>query len=255
MVKSINNSRGASIVAVILILSILVAIGVIFVSMFSTGVEQAAGEVSSSRALYAAEAGLQSAIGHLKKTPPTTNWVGWKDGYLGKTAGSGTVDVEVLEYENRDSTLIAANKCEPFESVIISTGANPARTVLVALSWDSTANMGIELYDNTVVDCNNPLGSANLIASSLTANKPETIRYRIQTAPPATLIYTARVLGTAGDVYRLRTSHPDETNFSTANQCGNPAGAPLDECMRAVIALGKVNNARREVFAGFRRVP
>ncbi|MBI5237571.1 MAG: hypothetical protein HY887_04020, partial [Deltaproteobacteria bacterium] len=70
MIKLINSNRGASIVAVILILSILVAIGVIFVSMFSTGVEQAAGEVSSSRALYAAEAGLQSAIGHLKKTPP-----------------------------------------------------------------------------------------------------------------------------------------------------------------------------------------
>ncbi len=254
MVKSINNSRGASIVAVILILSILVAIGVIFVSMFSTGVEQAAGEVSSSRALYAAEAGLQSAIGHLKKTPVAANWV-WKDGYLGKSAGSGTVDVEVIEYESRDATLAAGNQCEPFESVVVSTGANPARTVLVNLAWDSTADMGLELYDNNVVDCNNPLGSANLIASSLTADKPETVRYRIQTAPPATLTYTARVTGTAGDVYRLRLSHPDELNFSTANQCGQPDGAPFDECMRAVIALGKVNNARREVFAGFKRTP
>lgn len=254
MVKSINNSNGASIVAVIFILSILVAIGVIFVAMFSTGVEQATGEVSSSRALYAAEAGLQSAIGHLKKTPVSTNWV-WKEGYLGKSAGSGTADVEVLEYENRDSTLVGANKCEPFKSKLESAGVNPARTVLVTLSWDSAANLGLELYDNTVADCNNPLGSANLIASSLTANKPETIRYRIQTAPPATLIYTARVTGTAGDVYRLRVSHPDEVNFSTANQCGDPAGPPLDECMRAVIALGKVNNARREVFAGFKRTP
>lgn len=253
MVKSINNSNGASIVAIIFILSILVAIGVIFVAMFSTGVEQATGEVSSSRALYAAEAGLQSAIGHLKKTPPGANWVAWKDGYLGKSAGSGTVDVEVLEYENRDSTLTAANKCEPFESRIDAT--TPARTVLVTLSWDSTVNMVLELYDNNVADCNNPLGSANLIVSSVTANKPETIRYRIQTAPPATLIYTARVTGSAGDIYRLRISHPDEVNFWTANQCGNPAGPPLDECMRAVIALGKVNNARREVFAGFRRTP
>lgn len=252
MVKSINNSRGASIVAVIFILSILVAIGVIFVAMFSTGVEQAAGEVSSSRALYAAEAGLQSAIGHLKMPSVSANWV-WNDGYIGKSAGSGTADVEVLEYENRDSTLTAANKCEPFESDI--TALNPARTVLVTLSWDSTVNMGLELYDNNVADCNNPLGSANLIASSLTANKPETIRYRIQTAPPATLIYTARVAGSAGDVYRLRISHPDEANFDIANQCGQPAGAPFDECMRAVIALGKVNNARREVFAGFRRTP
>lgn len=248
------NERGASIIGVILILAILTLSGVVFVSIFSTGVEQSTGEVLSARALYIAEAGLESAIGHLKQSPVSTNWV-WKDGYLAKAVGSGTVDVEILEYESRDATLAAAYQCEPFESVVAATGTNPAKTVYVSLSWSGNSDMGVELYDNTVADCNNPTASANLIASSLTSNKPETIRYRIQSAPPATLTYTARVAGTVGDVYKLRMAHPDETGFSSANSCGQPDGLPYDSCMRAVIALGKAGNARREVFAGFSRTP
>lgn len=251
----IANERGASIIGVILVLAVLTLSGVIFVSVFSTGVEESTGEVLSSRALFAAEGGVEAAIGHLKKTPIATNWL-WKDGYLAKAIGGGTVDVEVLEFESRDSTLTASNKCEPFESVIVSTGANPARTVYLALAWSSGTNMSLELYDNTVTDCNNPLASANLIASSATSNMPETIRYRIQTAPPAPpIIYTARVTGTIGDAYKLRIAHPDETNFDTGNTCGQPAGAPFDACMRAVISLGKYQDARREVFSGFSRTP
>ncbi len=246
------NSRGASIVAVIILLAIVTVLGAVFVSIFTGGVERSTGMALSTRALYAAEGGLEAAIGHLRKTPVSLYWP-WREGYLGKPIGAGTVDVEVLEYENRDSTLAASAKCEPFESTVVSTGANPSRTVYMALSWGSTNNMGLELYDNTVADCNNPLASANLIASSLTANKPEIIRYRITAAAPATLTYTARVTGTAGDVYQLRISHPDESGFSTGKTCSQSAGPPFKTCMRAVISLGKVQNARREVFAGFSR--
>ncbi|MBI2413989.1 MAG: hypothetical protein HYV24_12370 [Deltaproteobacteria bacterium] len=250
----ITNERGASIIGVILVLAVLTLSGVIFVSVFSTGVEESTGEVLSSRALFAAEGGMEAAIGHLKKAPVATNWL-WKDGYLAKPMGGGTVDAEVLEYESRDATLAGANKCEPFESVIVSTGANPARTVYASLAWSSASNMGLELYDNSVADCNNPTASANLIASSATSNMPETIRYRVQTAPPATITYTARVLGVAGDAYKLRIAHPDETNFGTGNTCGQPAGPPYDACMRAVISLGRHMDARREVFSGFSRTP
>lgn len=254
MRRLISNERGASIVGVILVLAVLTLSGVIFVSIFSTGVEESTGEVLSSRALFASEGGLETAIGHLKKTPVSTNWL-WKDGYLAKPIGGGTVDVEVLEYESRDSTLTASNKCEPFESVIVSTGANPARTVYVSLAWSSASNMELQLYDNNVADCNNPTASANLIASSATSNMPETIRYRVQTAPPATVTYTARVTGTVGDAYKLRIAHPDETNFGTGSTCGQPAGPPYDSCMRAVVSLGRHQNARREVFSGFSRTP
>jgi hypothetical protein len=195
---------------------------------------------------------MEAAIGHLKKTPVATNWP-WNSGYLNKAAGSGTVDVEVLEYENRDFTLTASNRCEPFESVVAAAGTNPARTVYITLSWAGASNLGLELYDANVVDCNNPLGSANLIASSLTTEMPEVIRYRISTAPPATLTYTARITGTIGDAYKLRISHPDESGFSSANSCGQPVGPPNTACMRALISLGKVSSTRREVFAGFSR--
>ncbi|MDO8426148.1 MAG: hypothetical protein Q7T24_01385 [Deltaproteobacteria bacterium] len=242
------NSRGASIVAVIILLAIVTVLGAVFVSIFTGGVERSTGTALSTRALYAAEGGLEAAIGHLGRT----SW-SWRDGYLGKAIGAGTVDLEVLEYENRDSTLTGSVKCEPFESTIVSTGANPSRTVYTTLSWSSTNNMGLELYDNTVADCNNPLASANLIASSLTANKPEIIRYRITNAAPVTLTYTARVIGTAGDAYQLRLSHPDEVNFGNGSTCAQPAGPPFKKCMRAVISLGKVQSARREIFTGFSR--
>lgn len=250
----IKDNKGASIIAVVMVLVILTAVGVMFVSLFTAGVEESTGEVLSTRALYMAEGGLEAAIGRLKKSPVSTNWT-WRDGYLNKTIGSGTTDVEVLEYESRDSTLTGTNKCEPFESAVVTTGANPSRTVYVTLAWSGASNMGLELYDNNVADCNNPTASANLIASSLTSDMPETIRYRIQDAAPAAVTYTARVTGTAADAYQLRIAHPDETNFSSGSTCGQPAGAPYDSCMRAIIALGKAGSARREVFSGFSRTP
>lgn len=248
------TDKGASIIGIILVIAVLTISGVVFVSMFSTGIDVSTGEVNSTRALYIAEAGLESAMGRLKKSPVSANWA-WKDGYLSKTVGGGMVDVEILEYESRDATLAAAVKCEPFESAITATGANPAKTVYVSLSWASASNMGLELYDNNVADCNNPTASANLIASSATSNMPETIRYRIPNSPPATLTYTARVTGSIGDAYKLRISHPDEASFSSGNTCGQPDGPPYDACMRAVIALGRSARARREVFSGFSKNP
>jgi len=251
---NLRDMKGASVTAVILILAILTAIGVIFTSLFTTGIEESTGEVLSTRALYAAEAGVETAIGRLKMNPVSTNW-GWHDGYNDKAVGSGSFDVEVLQYEERDSTLAAAFACEPFESTIDPAVTNPPRTVYVLLSWASASNMGVELYDNAVADCSNPTASANLLTSSLTAGKPERIRYRITAASPPPLTYTVRVVGTAGDSYRLRIAHPQESAFGTGNTCGAPAGAPYDECMRAIISLGKHGNARREVFAAMSRTP
>ncbi|MBI5344798.1 MAG: hypothetical protein HZB83_05600 [Deltaproteobacteria bacterium] len=252
MREILKNTCGASVVAVVIIMGILVVSGVVFVSLFSTGIETSTAEVSSTRALYGAEGAMEAAIGHLRMSPVSANWV-WNDGYKDKPIGRGAADVEVLEYENRDGTLVGSNACERFESITKITGANPPSTVYMTLSWDTAANLGLELYDNYAADCNNPAASAGLIASSLTSNKPEIVRYRIQTGAAATFSYTARVTGTAGTAYRLRIAHPDETSFSTANQCGQPDGVPYDECMRAIISIGKVGAARREIFGGFNR--
>lgn len=246
--------KGASVVSVLLILSILTALGVVFAALFSTGVEETVGEAVSSRALYQAEAGIETATGRLKMTPVSANWA-WRDGYKDKPLGGGSFDVEVLEYEARDSTLAASSACEPIESVIIATGANPAKTVYLSLAWASASDMGLELYDNAVADCDNPAASANLIASSNTGSMPERIRYWINAAAPATLTYTIRVTGNPGDAYALRAAHPDETAFGSGNTCGAPAGPPYDECMRALISTGKYRDARREVFSGLSRTP
>lgn len=248
------NERGASITAVILLLAVLTTVGVIFVSLFTAGVEQSVVEASSTRALHIAEGGAQAATGRLKKNPPGANWV-WNDGYLNKALGGGTFDVEVLQYEPRDSTLALAYACAPFESVIKAAGANPARTVYLTLSWSGAADLNLELYNASVADCSSPLASASLIASSATANMPETIRYRIPTAAPATLTYTARVTGPAGTAYKLGISHPDETSFGTGKSCGQPDGPPFDDCIRALIALGRSRDARREIFTAFKRTP
>lgn len=239
--RLLRNETGASIIAAVLLIAIITIAGLVFVSLFTTGIEESIGNVGSARALYIAEAGAEAAIGHLKKTPVSANWT-WRDGYLNRTVGAGTADVEVLQYEVRDSTLAGPSRCEQIESTIVAAGENPSRTVYATLAWTSASDMGLELYDNTVADCNNPTASANLLASSLTAKRPETVRYRIQAAAPATLTYTVRVVGTAGDVYRLRIAHPDETGFSPAD-------------MRAVIALGKSGKARRETFSGISRTP
>ncbi len=252
--KIFFSDRGASITAIVIMIVLLTSMGVVFTSLLSTRVEESTGEVTSMRALYIAEGGMEAAIGHLKQAPVATNWA-WRDGYLDKTLGSGTVDVEVLEYEDRDSTLTGTNDCAPFESTVVATGANPSRTVYVTLAWSGASNMGLELYDANVADCNNPAASATLITSSLTADMPERIRYRIPDAAPATVTYTARVTGTNGDVYRLRISHPDESGFSSGNTCGQPVGPPNTKCDRSIISLGKSANSRREVFSAFSRTP
>ena len=245
------GNRGASVIAVILMLALLTSIGVVFSSLFSTSVEESSAALTSTRAFYVAEAGREAAMGHLDASPPSSNWV-WNGGYLNKSIGDGNMDVEVLQYEMRDSTLVSTAACEPFLSDLVTGVTNPARTVYITLSWQSASNMGLELYDADVTDCTNPTLSATLIASSLTTDMAETIRYRI-TAPAAAYTYTARVTGTAGDAYQLRIAHPDETGFSSAASCGAPVAPPNTACDRAVISLGRSHNARREIFAGFSR--
>ncbi len=232
-------------------LALLTSIGVVFSSLFSTSVEESSGALTSSRAFYIAEGGREAALGHLNASPVSTNWV-WNGGYLNKSLGGGSVDVEVLQYESRDSTLVSTSACEPFLSNLITGVTNPARTVYITLSWQGATNMGLELYDANVADCANPTLSGTLIASSLTTEMAETVRYRI-TAPVAAYTYTARVTGTPGDVYQLRIAHPDETAFSAATSCGAPVAPPNEKCDRAIISLGRSYNARREIFAGFSR--
>jgi hypothetical protein len=248
------NDSGASVVSVVLILAIMTTLGIVFSSLFSTGVEEATGEAVSTRALYQAEAGVETATGRLKKNPVALNW-GWQDGYKEKVLSGGSFDVEVLEYEARDAVLAAPYACEPFESVITSAGVNPARTIYAVAAWPSATDMDLELYDNNVADCADPAASANLLASSNTSAKPERLRYRISASSPATLTYTIRVTGTPGDSYTLRIAHPQEAAFGTGRTCGAPAGPPYDECMRALISLGRYANARREVFTGLTRNP
>jgi hypothetical protein len=232
-------------------LSLLTTMGVVFSSLFSTSIEGTTGTVTSMRALYIAEAGLQAGLGHLNKTPVSANWT-WNSGYLDKAVGGGTVDVEVLQYEERDSTLVAATACEPFLLDLTAAGTNPARSVYVTLSWLGGANMGLELYDAAVADCANPALSATLIASSVTTAMPETVRYRI-TAPVAAYTYTARVTGSIGSAYQLRIAHPDETDFSAANTCAAPVAPPNTACRRALISLGQSGSSYREVFAAASR--
>ncbi len=240
---AISSPEGASVMAVIFLIAIITVVGVVFVSLLTTGIEESLIEVDSTRALYVAEAGIEAAMGHLKRSPTSTNWL-WNDGYLNKSVGSGTVDVEILQYENRDGTLASSNRCEEFTSSIEAAGANPARTVYIMLNWTSSNGFGLELYDNAVADCNNPLASAGLIVSlPLSTDRPRVIRYRIPDAAPADITYTARVLGTGGDSFNLRIAHPDEPGFVPANN------------MRAIIAEGRVRSVVREVFVAFSRTP
>lgn len=241
-----RDERGASAALVIILLMMLTIAGVVFVSIFSTGIEVSTLEASSTRALYAAEAGIETAIGRLKKSPVATNWA-WNSGYLDKPAGSGAVDVEVLQYEDRDGNT-SSPVCEPFVSSIVAGVTNPARTIYVTLAWSSADDLGIELYDNMVADCNDPTASANLIASSLTTEKPESVRYRISAAAPADLPYTVRVTGNpAGNNFVLRISHPDDTENTITPARFTTAST------RSAISLGKSDRARREIFSAFSR--
>jgi Tfp pilus assembly protein PilX len=235
---SSEGERGASVIGVVFIIAIITFMGLIFVSLLTTGFEVSTREVDSTGALYVAEAGVESAIGHLKQPASycggSNCWL-WNDGYLDKAAGDGTMDVEVMEHDTRDASALSPVD-ETFENCTLNTPppANPARTVLVTLRWDPAVNtndLGLELYDEASV----------LVATSQTSNNPEVIRYRM-TYSAVCRTYTARVVGNGplAGPYELRISHPDSSSFNTSR-------------LRAVISEGKVREARREVFSAFRR--
>lgn len=232
-----TGQRGVSIIALAFIIAIITFLGLVFVSFFTTSLEESTMEYNSDRALYIAEGGADAAIEHCSQGG--SNWL-WNEGYLNKSLGDGTVDVEVLQYVNKDGTSNSPRD-ETFLSCLSSTGANPARTIYIALFWNNTdsgsANynsndLGLELYEG-----------ATLLASSTTSNNPEIIRYRITggTNCPTDTTYTARVLGNSNNKqYYLRISHPDASNFGTTK-------------WRSVLSLGKMNQAKREVFAAFKK--
>lgn len=59
--RPLNNSRGVSLIAALFIIVILAFMGVVFVSMISTGSLTAANDLQSAQALYVAEGGLENA--------------------------------------------------------------------------------------------------------------------------------------------------------------------------------------------------
>ena len=232
------NQKGVSITAVVFIIVILSFMGVIFVSLLTTGVEESVVEYDSSRALYIAEGGAEAAIGHLKLTGASCTcggncWTCWNDGYLDRPLGADRVDVEVLQYDNRDCTGGCGNACESFVSSTEIGGDNPARTIYTVLTWAAVAALDINLYSDAV--CTTAVANV----SKTTLSNAVFLRYRI-TAAPATPTYYVGVTNGSGVVYQLRISHPDELGFTSSN-------------MRSLISLGKMNNARREVFTAFRK--
>ncbi|MBI5826176.1 MAG: hypothetical protein HZB22_00355 [Deltaproteobacteria bacterium] len=240
--------KGVSVLTVVLIMSILSIIGAVFVSFFTTGVEVLTGEVGSGRALFIADGAAEAAMGRLNASPASTNWL-WSSGYLNKTIGGGTANVEVLQHDPYPSQTTASPYCIAITPQLLNTGANPARTILASVKWDPSVNpadLGVELYNADLVGlgtCATP--GALPVASSVTSNNPETIRYRIPEPGsfPATVTYTVRVVGNAGGAHSLAVSYPDKPGFSTTNDA------------RAVISAGKSGNARREIFVSFRRQP
>jgi len=227
-------------------MSLLSIMGAVFVSLFTTGVEVYTGEVSSGRALFIADGGVEAAMGRLNESPASTNWL-WNGGYLNKTIGNGTANVEVLQYDFYPSQTTVSPYCVAITSQILNTGANPARTILASVRWDpavNVADLGVELYNADLVGlgtCASPGSSP--VASSVTSNNPETIRYRIPEPGsfPTTVTYTVRVLGNAGGAHSLAISYPDKPGFSTTNDA------------RAIISVGKSGKSRREIFVSFRR--
>lgn len=238
------NQKGVSIIALAFIIVILSFLGIVFLSLFTTGTEESTNEYNSTRALYIAEGGAEAAIEHLTQSG-ASNWQ-WNDGYKDKSLGDGTVDVEVLEYNQYLGQTSNSPTCTSFTNVIINTTTNPARTVLVNLAWNPSVNannLGLELYNADVTgSCASP-PAGNKVATSTTSNNPEVIRYRIPEPGsfPTTYTYTVRVLGNTGSAsYDLTFSHPDSSGFGSSS-------------WRSLIALGKMKDARREVFTAFRK--
>ena len=244
--RGLHRQRGVAVLTVVLIMSLLSIMGAVFVSLFTTGVEVYTGEVSSGRALYIADGGAEAAMGRLNEPPASTNWL-WNGGYLNKAIGNGTADVEVLQYDSYPNQTTVSPYCVSIVSQIVNTGANPARTIIAGVKWDpavNAADLGVELYNADLVGlgtCAAPGSSP--VASSVTSNSPETVRYRVPEPGsfPTTVTYTVRVLGNAGGTHSLAVSYPDKPGFSTTNDA------------RAVISAGKSGNSRREIFVSFRR--
>jgi len=239
------NQKGISIITLAFIILIIAFLGLVFTSFLTTSSEESVNEYNSTRALYIAEGGAESAMMHLNQPPASTYWL-WNDGYLNKSLGDGTVDVEVLQYEQYLSQTSNSPTCTSFTNVIINTTTNPARTVLVNLTWNPSVNannLGLELYNADVTgSCASP-PAGNRVATSTTSNNPEVIRYRIPEPGsfPTTYTYTVRVLGNTGSAsYDLTFSHPDESGFGSSD-------------WRSLIALGKMKDAKREVFTAFRK--
>lgn len=228
------NERGVSIILLAIIIVLFGLLGIVFLSLFTTGVQVSVMDLNSMRALYVAEGVGETVMGYQKQVPWNTYWA-WNDGYLDKALGAGTVDVEVLQYDNADGTVTGGLDCVDFESSIESGGENDALTIYITLRWTSANAFGLNLYAGT---CISP---GALTASSVaSAAKERTILYRIAAAPPQTIDYNVVVTGTSGDSYELRIAHPDESGFNAAD-------------IRALIALGRVQKARREVFVAYCR--
>ncbi|HKZ46173.1 MAG TPA: hypothetical protein VJ202_02175 [Thermodesulfobacteriota bacterium] len=243
------NQKGVSITAVVFIIVILSFMGVIFVSLISTSSEESVVEYDSARALYIAEGGAEAIIGKLKQSPPErcglispdTCW-NWNDGYLNRPLGADRVDVEVLQYENRDGSTAP---CETFVSSIETGGAgtNPARTIYAVLSWSAAATLDINMFSDTL--CATPLANV----SKTTLSNAVFLRYTIPDAAPISLDYSVRVTNASSAAYQLRISHPDDTETVLT-----PAPAQFNlSSMRSIISIGKMNNARREIFTAFCR--
>ncbi|MBI5970823.1 MAG: hypothetical protein HY884_06680 [Deltaproteobacteria bacterium] len=245
MTGYLKNQKGASVVAVALMLAVITSIGIVFVSLLSTGVEISVTELNSARALYIAEAGAEVAAAKFKN-----DWL-WKDGYSAKQIGpalwGGSFDLEPLQGDMYPSQTSASPYCIAFTSEMVNTAAKPARTVLVRLAWDpavNPANLGLELYNSDVsASCAAPAPAP--VAASQTANNPEILRYKIPEPGsfPTTVTYTVRVTGNAGNAHSLSIIHPDMPGFSTA------------DVYRALIVLGKSGDSRRETVITVRRLP
>ncbi|MEE9613784.1 MAG: hypothetical protein V3W31_02380 [Thermodesulfobacteriota bacterium] len=239
---SIRGERGMSVMAVVFIMAVITFLGLIFVSLFTTGTEVSLREYDSTRALYVAEGGAEAAIGHLKQSPASTEWA-WNDGYSGKALGDGTVDVEVLHYEVRDESL-TPTACESFTSSIEGGGANDARTIYVTLRWDPALNsntLDANLYsDNICTTAVTPVSKTTLANAVI-------LRYRMTSAVVGMDydLYVGVTGNATASQYELRIAHPDNTSTM-------PVFGASDS--RAVIALGNVNDAYREVFKAFCRV-
>ena len=247
--SSHKKQEGVSVLLVVFIIVAITFLGLIFVSLLTTGSEVASREVDSLEAIYVAEGAMEATISSLRQAPPATFWV-WNDGYLARALGAGTADVEVLQYEHDDTDDVDALNpdCIDFVSTIVSTGANPARTIYVTLYWETTDDLDIALFDDDT--CGAGAGVEITATATVTKTNTETIRYRMQNAD-GDYHWSVEVSNndTGPSDYTLSISHPDDTEtVLTAAQFTAAS-------WRSIISEGTVNDAVREVFAAIERNP